>query len=98
MSFKSNKSTNNKSQSKGNKIYDMAQVKVSKSGTTYIEVKKDVTLPAGTKLFLTSMVDSIKGQMERGSLDEAKGNALLERYSEGGDLDFILQTITAVVE
>ena len=92
------KKANNTTKSKSNKIYDVAQVKVSKSGTTYIEVKKDVTLPAGTKLFLTSMVDSIKSQMERGSVDQAKGNALLERYSEGGDLDFILQKIDAVLE
>jgi len=88
----------NKTTTKKKTIYDIAQVKISKAGNTYIEVRKDVTLPVGAKLYLTPMVDSIKSQIERGTLDPAKGEALIERYSEGGDLEFIVQTINAVIE
>lgn len=86
------------SEKKSTNIYDMAQVKLSKTGTKYIEITKDVTLPKGSRLFLKDMITSIEEKVSRGIIDEVKGEELISKYSKGGSQEFVLQTITATID
>lgn len=96
---KSNTTTKSASKPKGNKQYinEMAEVLRGDRGN-YITIKKDVTLPAGSKLYITPMVDHVNGLVERGVITESEGEKRIADFSEGGKRDFILSTITAVIE
>jgi hypothetical protein len=85
---------------KSNKTYinNMGSVLVSKKdGSKYIKIDKDVTLPKGTVITIKTMVDSVKEKLERGIIGEEEAEKQIESFSKGGNREFVLYTITAVI-
>lgn len=82
------------SKKSGKKTYinEVAEVLKGDKGN-YITIKKDVTLPAGSKLYITPMEEHIQGLVDRGVITQEKAAARLNKLP-----DFILSTVTAVIE
>jgi hypothetical protein len=85
-----------KSQGKKTYINEVASVLRGDNGN-YIKFNKDANLPAGAKLFITPMSEHIEGLVKRGVITEEEGERRMANFSEGGKLDFILSTVTAVI-
>lgn len=73
-------------------INEMGSVLKGDKGN-YIKIEKDVTLPKGSKLYITPIEEHIQGLVERGVISQEKANARLENMP-----DFVLSSITAVID
>ena len=86
--------TTKKSTTAAKKTYinEVASVLSSEKGGNYIKFNKDVTLPAGAKLFITPMDEHIQGLVERGVISEQEAERRLEKLPS-----YVLSTVTAVI-